>query len=287
MIQEVQFYSEGSRISALLYLPDSSTTPVPGIVLCHGFAGVKELLLPNFADYFSKNGYAVLSFDYRGFGGSEGEAGRIVPDYQIRDIRNAITFLQSRAEVNPDRIGLWGTSFGGANAIVAASIDNRIKCLCVQLTFSDGEQVIAGNWSPDEKNKFLDTLQKMKQKRVCTGKEMMVPIHKVLTDEQSRAFFERYVGNFPALQIKLPFLTVAETMEHKPIIALKNLKIPIHIVGAEKDSVNPPQESLRLYETASGPKKLHMVNATHYEVYEGTLFFLVAEQQLIWFKEYL
>jgi alpha-beta hydrolase superfamily lysophospholipase len=78
MYHNINFFSEGSKIAAHLYLPSSISTPLPAIILCHGFAGVKELLLPAFAHYFSENGYAALCFDYRGFGESEGERGRLV-----------------------------------------------------------------------------------------------------------------------------------------------------------------------------------------------------------------
>jgi alpha-beta hydrolase superfamily lysophospholipase len=288
MRQDVRFYSEGSAVAGHLYLPDSAQFPVPGIVLCHGFAGIKELLVPSFAEYFCTKGYAALTFDYRGFGGSEGEPGRLVPLRQIRDIRNAVTFMQSLEKVDSKRIGLWGTSFGGANAIITASSDDRIRCLCVQLTFGDGSRVVTGNMSEEEKTKFFATLQKMQEKKVLTGKEMMVSIHKVLSDPQSKAFFESHVSQFPHLNIKIPFLTVAETLEHKPEKFLRDLRIPIHIVAAGKDGVNPPQESLRLFEAASDPKELSIIeDASHYEVYQGDFFERVVGRQTAWFDRYL
>ncbi|MCP5052161.1 MAG: alpha/beta fold hydrolase, partial [bacterium] len=143
MTRDVEFYSEGSRIKGVLYLPGNGEeeSKPPAIILCHGFAGIKELLLPAYANAFSENGFAVLTFDYRGFGESEGEEGKLSPQLQITDIRNAITFVQSLKEVDAQRVGLWGTSYGGANAVVATAKDNRVKCLTVQLTFEDGERV--------------------------------------------------------------------------------------------------------------------------------------------------
>jgi alpha/beta superfamily hydrolase len=288
MHHTISYFSEGSKIAAHLYLPTSVSTPLPAIILCHGFAGVKELLLPAFAHYFSKHGFATLCFDYRGFGESEGERGRLVPEYQIRDIQNAITYMQSRDDINNDKIALWGSSFGGANAIITAARDKRVKCLCVQLTFADGERVITGSMSTEEELKFLETIGKMQQKKVTTNKELMVPIHKVLTDEQSKTFYNEKVASFPALEIKIPFLTVAETMGHKPESFLDDLNIPIHIVSADHDSVNPPLESQILYEKAHEPKA-HLIveGASHYEVYEGNYFDLVAKAQVEWFGKYL
>jgi len=290
MKRDIEFYSEGSRVKGILYLPDKyeKEEKIPAIVLCHGFAGFKEILLPNYAEEFSKNGFIALTFDYRGFGESEGEPGKLSPQIQIIDIRNAITFLQSLPGIDPGKIGVWGTSFGGANAIAAAGLDNRVKCLAVQLTFGDGERVITGNLTKEEKEKLCATLMKVWTKAVTQNKIMRLPIHKILNDEQSLEFYEKTVEQFPGLNIKIPFLTLKETIEHKPEKYLPSIKIPILIVGAEKDKVNPKEESEILYEKANEPKELLIIKgATHYEVYEGEAFKQVVLKQIAWFNKYL
>lgn len=284
----VEFSSEGQTIVADVYLPEEITVNAPAILLCHGFAGVKELLLPSFAEYFANSGYVAMTFDYRGFGGSGGEPGRLVPALQIEDIKNAISFLAECPEVDSNRIALWGTSFGGANAIIAASGDSRVKALSVQLTFADGERVITSGMSQAEKDKFLGTIEKMKEKKNSTGKEMMVPIVKVLTDEQSKAFYDEYADEYSALKIKIPFLTVAETLNHKPVNSISKVNVPILVVAATNDSVNPVTESYALFEAANEPKELfELEGATHYEVYKGKPFELAAAKQLEWFDTYL
>lgn len=288
--KNIQFYSEGSLIKGLLYLPENIETKgkLPVIILCHGFAGVKELLLPNYAETFSQNDYIVLSFDYRGFGESEGERGKLSPQLQITDIRNAITYVQSLSEVNPELIGLWGSSFGGANAIVTAANDLRVKCLSVQLTFGDGERVITGNLPETEKTKLMDMIHKLWSRSVTQNKEMLVPISKVLTDPQSIEFFNKTVEKFPELNIKIPFLTVKETISHKPERFLSFIQVPILITGAENDSVNPVKESVMLFEKANEPKELLIIKgATHYEVYEGEKFNQAVTKQIGWFDKYL
>ena len=78
MERPVSYYSEGARLGAVLYVPDGAgpANRRPGIVLCHGFTGIKELILPDYAQRFAAAGYVALAFDYRGFGESEGERGR-------------------------------------------------------------------------------------------------------------------------------------------------------------------------------------------------------------------
>jgi fermentation-respiration switch protein FrsA (DUF1100 family) len=288
MFQQVNFTSQNSRISGHLYLPTVATKPAPLIILCHGFCGVKELLLPAFAERFANNGYAALTFDYRGFGESEGETGRLVPKLQIEDIHAAIEWAKKESNVDSNRIALWGSSFGGANAIIAASQSDDIKCVIAQLTFADGETVITGEMSTEEKDKFLSTLERMRDKKAKTGKEMMVPIAKVLSDEQSVDFFNQFKDDFPALTIKIPFLTVWETICHKPVEALANLNKPVMIIAAEQDGVNPLSESQVLFDKANEPKALYVEEgATHYQVYSGKHFESVVTKQLEWFNQYL
>lgn len=288
MHQNITITSHNHALSGHLYLPETQETSLPLIILCHGFCGVKELLLPTFAQRFADQGYAALTFDYRGFGESEGESGRLVPQLQIEDIQAAIEWAGTQANIDSDRIGLWGSSFGGANAIIAASENPQVKCVVAQLTFADGETVITGEMQPEEKEKFVSTLARMRDKKEKTGKEMMVPIAKVLSDPQSVEFFNQFKDDFPALTIKIPFLTVWETMNHKPVNALKDLNKPLLIVAASEDGVNPVSESEKLFANANEPKKLHVEKgATHYQVYSGEHFESVVQQELAWFNQYL
>jgi len=125
-------------------------------------------------------------------------------------------------------------------------------------------------------------------KAVTVNKNMQVPIHRVLTDEQSIEFYNKVEDDFPGLKITIPFLTIKETMEHKPERYLSAIHIPILIIGAENDKVNPPAESEILYEKANEPKELHIIKgAAHYELYEGERFNEVVTKQVSWFKTYL
>jgi predicted acyl esterase len=162
--------------------------PVPVIVLCHGFCGIQELLLPRFAEAFVLAGYAAVTFDYRGFGASGGERGRLVPSMQIEDIHTVVDFVRALPEIDAARVGLWGTSLGGGHVLGAASGDPSIKAVVSQLGFADGEQVVTRNMAEAEKQAFVGMLERMHEKKLSTGKEMFVAIPKVLTDEQSKAF---------------------------------------------------------------------------------------------------
>ena len=289
MRTDIHFYSEGCRLSGDLYLPEpADQIPAPAIILCHGFAGIKSILLPPYAEAFAAAGFVALVFDYRGFGASEGERGRLVPIEQVRDIRNAITYLQSRDEVDPERIGLWGTSFGGANAITTAAIDTRVRCLAVQITFGSGERMVAGDMDADGRARLETMLAKAWQRAVVRNKPMTLTFEQILTDEDSKAFYQRTITEHPDLATKLPLLTIRESLEYKPEQQLAHIAVPILIIGAGGDIVCPVSESQRLYELAQEPKKLHIIaGARHYDVYEGDYFTESSGLQTEWFSTYL
>src|SRR5437763_17042706 len=88
--EQVSFYSEGAKVKGILRLPEEAGSGRrPGIVQGPGWLGLMDSkLYERYHRSFTEAGYAVLVFDYRGFGDSEGEKGLILPQLQAEDIRN-------------------------------------------------------------------------------------------------------------------------------------------------------------------------------------------------------
>ncbi|AZC90126.1 alpha/beta fold hydrolase [Pseudomonas carnis] len=95
--------------------------PAPVVILCHGFCGIQEFLLPAFAQAFADAGVCAVTFDYRGFGASEGEPGRLQPAAQVDGVLAVIEWVKRQPQYGAERIGLWGTSLGGCHVISAAA----------------------------------------------------------------------------------------------------------------------------------------------------------------------
>lgn len=274
---------------ALTVRSPEGSTKAPAIILCHGFCGIQDILLPAFAEAFANAGYVAVTFDYRGFGASEGERGRLVPAMQIDDILAVIQWVKALPEVDSARMGLWGTSFGGCHVLGAAANNPDIKCVVSQLAFADGEEIVTGKMSADEKQAFIATLNKMAEKKQATGKEMFVAITRVLNDEESKAFFEHNKVLHPAMDIKIPFLTVRETLQYKPQDNAARVDCPVLVVVAGADTVNPPEQGIALYDAvASTQKALHVEpGAKHYDMYAGPHFDNIIAHQINWFNERL
>src|SRR2546429_8373469 len=95
------------------------TTPAPAITVAHGFGGLAEGGLLHYAERFAEAGFVSIIHDHRGFGLSGGWPRQdIDPWRQIFDWRRVITYLQDLPGVDPDRIGLFGSSYAGGHALV-------------------------------------------------------------------------------------------------------------------------------------------------------------------------
>jgi fermentation-respiration switch protein FrsA (DUF1100 family) len=131
---DVTFDVKGTSLHAWLYMPDSTSPPVPCIIMAHGFGGTKAVGLDSYAIRFQKAGLAVLVFDFRHLGKSEGEPRQLVwIPKQLEDYAASIEYGRGREEINPNKIALWGSSLSGGHVIVTAAKDNRVACVSSQV----------------------------------------------------------------------------------------------------------------------------------------------------------
>src|SRR6202034_3107778 len=148
--EDVQFASGDDRISAWLYRPTGSG-PAPLLVMAHGLGAVRTMRLDAYAERFSAAGYACLVFDYRNFGDSEGQPRQVLDiDLQLADWAAAVAYARTLDGIDPDRIGLWGTSFAGGHVITTAARLPGIAAVVAQCPFTDGiasARTISSPWA--------------------------------------------------------------------------------------------------------------------------------------------
>lgn len=283
------FYSWGEACSAVLWLPDAvdSECASPGIIMCHGFRGIKEWFLPPIAEKFADAGFAVLTFDYRGFGGSEGTRGRLLPQAQVEDIRHAITFMQSRNEVDGERIGLWGTSFGCAVGLHATAVDQRIRAM-VGLA-GPGSMTRIISHQPLELQKFLQSMiAEDMERRATTGAGKSIDPAVLVSSKESQEAYEEAEQQWPQIKTEFPLDAVARILEYEPEkFASQIAPRPLLLIGAEKDKTVPPQEMCHIFEKAMSPKELKMFPVGHYELYRGACADAAVTLATDWFNTHL
>ena len=286
----VNFFSEGTRMEGDLFLPADYRAGErwPGIVLCHGFTGIRTMILGDYAKSFAAAGFVVLTFDYRGYGGSEGTRRRLIPLEQIDDIRNAISYFETLPEVDPTRIGLWGTSFGGANAPYTAAVDMRVRAVVGQVGFGDGERFLLDTRRFGEREVLLRKVADDRRRRALEGTGDRLSPLDALNSAQTNAFLGDALKNVAPSRIDISWETIERTLEYKPVEIVDRIAPrALLLIGARDDDLCKIEGYEKMYERAREPKKLIVLPITHYEIYAGKWLAESSHLAAEWFERFL
>lgn len=290
--QTVSFYSEGTRLSGDLFLPDglAADEQRAGIVLCHGYTGVRNLYLPDTAKALAEAGYVVLTFDYKGWGDSDGPKSRLSPYGRVIDSQAALTFLGAQPMVDAERLGLYGTSYGGATVVWTAAVDPRVKAVVSVVGVGHGRRWMRSVRRPDEFADLLARSEADRIRRVMTGQSEFADRSTVLLpDRQSADLAAAARRGNPGAVSEIPLEFIDDTLGfHPEWIVDKIAPRPVLFITSDDDRLVPPDESGSLFARAGEPKKLIVLKGWgHYEVYAGEAFRQVIEPTRDWYQTYL
>lgn len=292
MKQPVTFYSEGCKLTGDLYLPQGlpANERRAGVVLCHGYTGVKDLYLPDNARVLNEAGYVVLTFDYKGWGASEGPRSRLAPYSRVADVHAALTFLGLQPNVDPERLGLYGTSYGGATVVWAGAVDPRVKCIVSVVGVGHGRRWMRSVRRPDEWHDLVDRAKADREKRVLDGQSALADRSEILLPDRQSAELAAIARRAnPAAVNELPLEFIDDTLGFYPEwVVDKIAPRPILFITTDNDRLVPPEESEQLFAKAGEPKKLVVLRGYgHYEVYAEPAFSQVMAETIAWFGKHL
>jgi uncharacterized protein len=295
MRERINYYSDGLRLSGILSTPDSrDERQLPGVVLVPGFMSTAEAFHPGFAEELNAGGFVSLTMDFRGFGESEGVRGEVIPYLQVFDASNAISYLQSRPEVDADKIALLGVSLGGGEVAYIAARDRRVKCVASMVLVGDGERRMRRFRTDQEWEALMQKVQQDRVDRVLTGRSkdfrgflpagtdsvlIMPPdLSSSLRDAEQ---VEEEKGNETTLA------TVDGWLAYKPEEIIDKVSpTPILFVQAEGDELEADDAEV-LYRKAQEPKKLFTLEGgVHFDVY-GKRTIEAMSPVLEWFGQHL
>ncbi len=260
-------YSEGVRLAADLFsLKSNEGQELPTILMAHGWGGTKRVLRRD-ALAFARAGYLAVTFDYRGWGESDGrviltrpapkaegktrytaevmEIREVVdPIEQSRDWLNAMHWLQADPQCDAARIGIWGSSYSGGHVLYVAAHDQRVKAVVSQVGGMDSRFVVADEAARKQ------TLDQATQR---TRGEIGYP--------QPSA---QEVGNLRGAPIR------EKLMHYAPVeLGDQASHAPILFIIAEKEELFDNRDNgIKAHSMAKEPKKLVSIPAiTHYGIY--------------------
>ena len=293
MQRAVEFYSEGFKLAGDFYPPEGLAAGErrAAVLLCHGYTGVKDLYLPDNARALNAAGYAAMTFDYKGWGGSEGKSpNRLAPYSRVADVQAALTCLGAQPEVDEERLGLYGTSYGGATVCWVGAIDPRAKCVVSVVGIGNGARWMSRVRRMDEWFDLLERSKADRLRRAMTGQSEMVERSEILLpDRQSAALAAAQRAGNPNAVSAIPVEYVDDTLGFNPEWVVGRIAPrPVLFITSDDDRLVPPEESEQLYANAGEPKKLVMLRGVgHYQVYEVPAFSEVMRHTLDWYREHL
>lgn len=258
------FFSDGLRLDADLHLPEGDGTgPYPVVVAASGYQGLKVIHPERFARALTKRGYAVLAFDYRGFGLSEGERGRLVPQEWARDVRAAIDRVSCHPLLDAHRVALLGWGLGGGVVVAEASQDRRVRTLVCCNGIADGYRSTQNMHQTESWNLLLERVSADRGKRAVGGRsEITSPWDIVRLDLDSQT--NGYVGD---VLYRAPGFGSGVTLEsadnllrfHPEQHAAHLLDQPLLIVHGQDNQLHKVEEAYALNDAAGGPTQLEIL----------------------------
>ena len=270
MEEKVSFQSDGFKIAGLIDTPldYKAAERRPAFIVLHGFGGNKDGRGQSvIAKQFAQWGYVTLRIDFRGCGESEGEHGRIICLDQVADTRNALSYLSTRPEVDPQRIALVGSSFGAAVAVFSGGADRRVAAVISCGGWGDGERKFRGQHpTPEAWAKFTNMLEEGKRQRERTGKSLMVPRYDIVPiPEHLRTHV------VPGSVQSFPWETAQSMYDFRANdVVGKIAPRPLLLMHSSDDHVTPVEQSIELFGHAGQPTELHLFADTdHFMFAEG------------------
>jgi uncharacterized protein len=273
--RDVTFWSGSDECAAWLYEPSSGAAgPRPAVVLAHGLGAVKEMGLEPYASRFAEAGYVALAFDYRHFGASGGRPRQLLDiTRQLEDWASAIAYTRGLASVDPDRVALFGTSFGGGHVIVAAARDRRTAAVISQGPFTSGS-ASAMTMHP---RGLPGVLARAARDEIAARRGREPVLVQTAGPPGTPALMNApdalagYLGLVPEgveFTNALAARIANRIMLYHPGRQARNVRCPILFQVCERDSVAPPGPTLRY--AAKAPRgEVLRYPVGHFEIYHG------------------
>ncbi|MDJ0620338.1 MAG: alpha/beta hydrolase [Calothrix sp. MO_192.B10] len=276
-INKVKFPSSGETLVGNLYLPASykAGDKLPVVVVTGAWMTIKEQMPATYAQKLAEQGFAALTFDFRTFGESGGKLrGFESPTEKIKDIKNAVSFLQTVNAVDNSKITGLGICASAGYMAQATAEDARIKSLITVAPWIHNPEIVntvyGGEKAVQEKIKLGETARKQFEE---TGFASIVPAASK-TNPKAPMFGEipYYTdpqrGAISQWDNEFAVMSWAEWLTFNPMPQAKNIKVPTLFVHSEKAAI--PQGARQFFQSipTSNKKFVWLKNRTQFDFYD-------------------
>ncbi|MDR0243396.1 MAG: alpha/beta hydrolase [Burkholderia sp.] len=296
---DIEFPSESTTLRGWFHEPAqriAESETHPAIVMAHGFSAVKEQYLDRYAAVFAASGFAVLLYDHKNFGASDGlPRQEIDPVQQKRGYRDAISYLLTRADVDAERIGIWGTSYSGGHVLEVAAIDRRVKCVVSQVPTISGYQSGLRRTRADLVPALLARFDEDRRQRFAGGSPAMLPAVSAdssaacaMAGADAYRFFTESAAQFaPGWRNEVTLRSAEMSRENEPGQYVDRISpTPLLMIVADQDVLTPTDLCLKAWENALEPKRLLQIKGGHFTPYIEH-FDATSQAAAEWFTQHL
>ncbi|MFG4467141.1 alpha/beta hydrolase [Acinetobacter baumannii] len=278
-------------IAADFYIPKTNNKSAV-ILMAHGFAGLRQFKLIQYAQRFAQAGYAVILFDYRYWGGSIGKPREMISiNSQLEDWKTMIQYASTCKFIDNRRIVLWGTSLSGGYALSLASELKNIQAIMVQIPYVDGAETAK-----------LYPLQRYPQALKLSSQDYMGskmglnPKRLPVVDQYKLCFMptaDSYYGYLSIVNLdyywsgEVPARVFFNLMRYRPIQLVRQINIPVLFIAAQHDSLIPIESSREAATNIAPFVSYHEWDMKHFDIYHGSWFEKAVTTQLEFLHQYI
>jgi len=264
------FNYKGDLCAATTFYPEGEASHLPGILMIHGWGGIQMVLFQDFIRHFNNAGFAVMTFDFPGWGDSAGwPRNTINPWERVRVADAALSHMKSNERIDSDRIVAWGTSFGGGHAIDLAANHPELAAVVAHVPMLNGMAAVKAvpvtrmlRFSVDIAQDLLNPFGR-KYLPVVSPEGEYSTMDRDGAQRISDWVDEHMDGKYDNRVTAASLLTMGWYQPHRN---LKHLKIPTLIIGALRDTVAPfNEEAVR--RQVGGNTIIETIDANHFDPY--------------------
>lgn len=274
--RETSFPVHGITVRGFFHLPDDAgDQQLPLVVMFNGFATEWQFGTAAFIERFTDMGFATLNFDYRSFGGSDGEPRQLLDiPAQLQDCAAAIAHGLVQEWVDPDRLIIWGSSLGGGHALTMASEFKQVAAVIAQVPHCSSRAafrtVTLGSVITGMKSAIADAVGSK-----FGAADRYLPVlppapgkYGVLGHEGWAQHYLQIADNSPTWQNGIVARSLLRGADYNPLNDADKIRCPALLVAGRHDAGVPVAS---VEETAGRIPdcELHIYPGDHFAVYHG------------------
>jgi pimeloyl-ACP methyl ester carboxylesterase len=300
MVTNVEFPSEGVNLRGRYYLPKNKNTKPAIVIMGHGFsATITGMTADKYAESFYNAGFAVLLYDHKSFGASEGE-----PRYEIntwvqaRGYIDAIEYVMKLTEIDTTKIAIWGDSISASFSIMVASIDKRVKAFALQVPACGSDRP-----PPDPDGSKFEAIKDTLLNADLSSRESVVGPMPVVSPDQignpsalkpitAFRWFIEYGGRFETKwENQVTYVNPKPSIPYHPGLCASHLDVPLLMVVSPDDEMPGAKAGISrlVFNQVQAPKEWFEIEGGHFGLlyYPSPIFDQASEAQINFLKKYL